>query len=172
MKILWLPSLVISSRSVASAYDPSHHWISRRDREARLAMDLLTRSQRSAVMSAVKSKDTVPELTVRKLIHGLGYRYRLHGKGLPGKPDLVFRGRQAIIFIHGCFWHRHPGCALARLPKSRIDFWEPKLSANRLRDRRNERALRTQGWRVLVIWECQIAKTERLIARIRRFLDA
>lgn len=135
-------------------------------------MDLLTPRQRSVVMSAVKGKNTGPELAVRKLVHGLGYRYRLHGKGLPGKPDLVFRCRGAIIFVHGCFWHRHPGCALARLPKSRNDFWEPKLTANRVRDLRNERALRALGWRVQVIWECQIANTERLEGRLRRFLDA
>lgn len=135
-------------------------------------MDPLTPRQRSAVMSAVKGKNTGPELAVRKLVHGLGYRYRLHGQGLPGKPDLVFPGRRAIIFVHGCFWHRHSGCALARLPKSRIDFWGPKLEGNRIRDLRNERLLRGLGWRVQVIWECQIANTKRLEGRIRRFLDA
>lgn len=135
-------------------------------------MDRLDREQRSAQMARVRAKDTRPEWAVRRLTHGLGYRYRLHGGGLPGRPDLVFPGRGAIIFVHGCFWHRHPGCALARLPKSRLDFWEPKLSANRRRDQRNERALRALGWRVMVVWECQVANTERLAARIRRFLDA
>jgi len=138
----------------------------------RLAMDALNREQRSAQMARVRAKDTRPEWAVRKLVHSLGYRYRLHVKGLPGQPDLVFHGRGAIIFVHGCFWHRHPGCTLARLPKSRLDFWKPKLTANRRRDQRNERALRGLDWRVMVVWECQVANTERLTARIRRFLDA
>lgn len=135
-------------------------------------MDRLNREQRSAQMGRIRAKDTGPEWAVRRLVHGLGFRYRLHVGGLPGKPDLVFLGRGAIIFVHGCFWHRHVGCPLARLPKSRLDFWEPKLTANCRRDQRNERALRSLGWRVMVIWECQIANTERLSARIRRFLDA
>ncbi|WP_295946518.1 very short patch repair endonuclease [uncultured Xanthomonas sp.] len=135
-------------------------------------MDQLDKAQRSAQMARVRAKDTRPEWAVRRLTHGLGYRYRLHYGGLPGRPDLVFPGRGAIIFVHGCFWHRHPGCAFARLPKSRLDFWEPKLSANRRRDQRNERALRALGWRVMIVWECQIANKERLAARIRRFLDA
>lgn len=135
-------------------------------------MDQLNKEQRSAQMARVRAKNTGPELAVRRLAHALGYRYRLHVGGLPGKPDLVFPGRVAIIFVHGCFWHRHAGCALARLPKSRLDFWEPKLTTNRQRDQRNERALRALGWRVMVVWECQVANTERLAARIRRFLDA
>lgn len=135
-------------------------------------MDRLNKEQRSAQMALVRAKDTGPEWAVRRLVHGLGYRYRLHARDLPGKPDLVFPGRGAIIFVHGCFWHRHPGCRLARLPKSRLGFWEAKLTANRLRDQRSERALRAMGWRVMVVWECQVANTERLSARIRRFLDA
>lgn len=135
-------------------------------------MDHLDKQQRSAQMARIHAKNTRPELTVRKLLHSLGYRYRLHISKLPGKPDLVFAGRRRVIFVHGCFWHRHPGCGLARLPKSRLDFWGPKLSENRRRDQRNDRALRKLGWRVMVVWECQIKNRERLAARFRRFLDA
>lgn len=124
-------------------------------------------------MARVRSKDTKPELIVRRLVHGMGYRYRLHAKDLPGKPDLVFRPRRKVVFVHGCFWHRHPdpGCPLARLPKSRLEFWLPKLEANRARDERAVDALEKNGWRVLVVWECQIKYTEALNKRIKCFLD-
>lgn len=135
-------------------------------------MDTLTPRQRSARMALVKGKNTKPELLVRRLVHRLGYRYRLHRRDLPGTPDLVFAGRGKVIFVHGCFWHRHEGCALARLPKSRRGFWVPKLTANAERDARNSRALRRLGWRVLTVWECQARDTPRLENRIRRFLDA
>jgi DNA mismatch endonuclease (patch repair protein) len=102
----------------------------------------------------------------------LGYRYRLHDSRLPGCPDLVFKSRRKVIFVHGCFWHRHSRCALARMPKSRLDFWRPKLEGNKARDRRNHRALTRGGWRVLTIWECQTSEPERLRKIIRRFLDA
>ncbi|AOJ97511.1 very short patch repair endonuclease [Burkholderia vietnamiensis] len=123
-------------------------------------------------MALVRAKDTKPELLVRRLVHGMGYRYRLHRRDLPGTPDLVFPGRSKVIFIHGCFWHRHARCELARLPKSRGDFWLPKLTANAERDARNVRALRRLGWGVLTIWECQLGDTANLANRIRRFLDA
>lgn len=135
-------------------------------------MDTLTPGQRSARMALVRAKDTKPELVVRRLAHGLGYRYRLHRRDLPGTPDLVFPGRGKIILVHGCFWHRHMGCTLARLPKSRMDFWLPKLTANAERDARNLRALRRLGWSVMTIWECQARDTARLASRIRRHLDA
>ncbi|MBN9092744.1 very short patch repair endonuclease [Pandoraea pnomenusa] len=135
-------------------------------------MDTLTPAERSARMALVRAKDTKPELLVRRLVHGMGYRYRLHRRDLPGTPDLVFLGRSKVIFIHGCFWHRHARCALARLPKSRGDFWLPKLTANAERDARNVRALRRLGWSVLTIWECQLGDTANLANRIRRFLDA
>ena len=135
-------------------------------------MDTLTSAERSARMALVRAKDTKPELLVRRLVHGMGYRYRLHQRNLPGTPDLVFAGRGKVIFIHGCFWHRHPRCALARLPKSRGEFWLPKLTANAERDARNMRALRRLGWSVLTIWECQFGDTAKLANRIRRFLDA
>lgn len=135
-------------------------------------MDTLTPAERSARMALVRAKDTKPELLVRRLVHGMGYRYRLHRRDLPGTPDLVFPGRSKVIFIHGCFWHRHARCALARLPKSRGDFWLPKLTANAERDARNVRTLRQLGWSVLTIWECQLGDTANLANRIRRFLDA
>ena len=136
--------------------------------------DTLTPEQRSRRMSLVRGRDTAPELAVRRIAHGLGYRYRLHGKGLPGKPDLVFAGRKKVIFVHGCYWHRHddPTCKLARLPKSRLDFWGAKLEANAERDRHNEQALRELGWGLLILWECQLHDRSSLESRIRAFLDA
>ena len=134
-------------------------------------MDTLDGQQRSARMSLVRAKNTKPELLVRRLVHGLGYRYRLHRRALPGTPDLVFPGRDKVIFVHGCFWHRHRGCALARMPKSRLEFWVPKPEGNAERDARDVRALRRLGWSVMTIWECQLRDMTRLENRIRRFLD-
>ncbi|MEX1026702.1 MAG: very short patch repair endonuclease [Candidatus Paceibacterota bacterium] len=132
-------------------------------------MDNLSESERSERMGRVRSKDTKPEMTVRRLVHSLGYRYRLHSADLPGKPDLVFPSRKCVIFVHGCFWHRHAGCPRCRLPKSRVDFWKPKLEANKQRDIMNKRRLTRLGWRYLVIWECQI-KDDDLADRIIGFL--
>lgn len=103
----------------------------------------------------------------------MGIRYSLHSKDLPGHPDLVFKNQRKIIFINGCFWHRHRSvrCGLARLPKSRLEFWLPKLESNRLRDRRTHRALRAQDWKILVVWECQIGHKEQLENKLRRFLE-
>jgi DNA mismatch endonuclease (patch repair protein) len=135
-------------------------------------VDSLSPAERSKIMARVRSKNSRPELFVRKLVFALGYRYRLHAKDLPGHPDIVFRKRRKVIFVHGCFWHRHASCALARLPKSRLDFWVPKLEGNRERDEKNKSALARRGWKVLTIWECQLKNAERLGARIGRFLDA
>jgi DNA mismatch endonuclease, patch repair protein len=135
-------------------------------------VDSLSPEERSEIMARVRSKNSRPEMAIRKLVFALGYRYRLHARTLPGCPDLVFRPRRKLIFVHGCFWHRHSRCALARMPKSRIEFWTKKLEGNRSRDRRNKRALAREGWKVLTIWECQLRDTVRLVARIRRFLDA
>lgn len=110
-------------------------------------------------------------MAVRRLVHSMGYRYRLHVGNLPGKPDMVFRSRRAVVFVHGCFWHRHPGCALARLPKSRIAFWKTKLEGNSERDAKNLALLRSDGWHVLTVWECETKNTEALAQRLRRFLD-
>ncbi|MEQ7153838.1 very short patch repair endonuclease [Brevundimonas aurifodinae] len=137
-------------------------------------MDSLTTAARSERMSRVRGKNTGPELAVRRLIHGLGYRFRLHRRDLPGTPDLVFPGRRRVIFVHGCFWHRHPdpGCRLARMPKSRQDYWGPKLEGNRVRDLRKEAALAEAGWDVMTIWECELRDMGSLENRIRTFLGA
>jgi DNA mismatch endonuclease (patch repair protein) len=134
-------------------------------------VDTLTPAARSKRMSLIRGKNTGPELTVRRLIYAAGYRYRLHGMKLPGRPDLVFPRRRKVIFVHGCFWHRHEGCRLARLPKSRLEFWGEKLEGNRQRDTRNLEALRTLGWAALVVWECELADEKALIERIRAFLE-
>lgn len=137
-------------------------------------MDTLTPTQRSERMSRIRAKDTKPELRLRRLIHGMGYRYRLHRRDLPGVPDLVFPGRRKVIFVHGCFWHRHPdpACKLARLPKTKRDFWVPKLEGNRRRDIDSEERLRGLGWDVMVVWECQLKEkdSESLRDRVRQFL--
>lgn len=116
-------------------------------------MDTLTKGERSIRMSLIRGRDTKPEMRVRRLVHALGYRYRLHRRNLPGRPDLVFGPRRKVIFVHGCFWHRHqsPLCKLVRLPKSRQDFWLPKLEANQMRDERNKGKLINLGWDVLEI---------------------
>lgn len=130
-------------------------------------MDCLTPEARSRLMSKVRGKDTKPEMAVRQYLHARGLRFRLHHKSLPGKPDLVFKSREAIVLVHGCFWHGH-GCSKGRLPKSRLDFWGQKIEDNIARDKRNIRTLRALGWRVYVIWQCQISerRLERLFAQI------
>ena len=135
--------------------------------------DTLTPAARSQRMARIRGKDTKPEMIVRRLTHGMGYRYRLHDRRLPGAPDLVFPGRRKVIFVHGCFWHRHPdpNCKLARMPKSRLDFWQPKLDANRERDLRTATNLTMDGWEQLVIWECQCRRPDELANRIRAFLE-
>jgi DNA mismatch endonuclease (patch repair protein) len=134
-------------------------------------MDTLTPDQRSERMRLVRGKDTQPEVALRRLVSGLGLRYRKNARDLPGKPDLVFARRRKVIFVHGCFWHRH-ACALGRLPKSRQSFWKPKLEGNRKRDLRNARQLKKDGWRVLVVWECQLRHESRVARRVRGFLNA
>ncbi|MBN3803193.1 DNA mismatch endonuclease Vsr [Paraburkholderia sp. Ac-20336] len=134
-------------------------------------VDTLTPAARSKRMSLIRGKNTGPEMTVRRLIYAAGYRYRLHGMKLPGRPDLVFSRRRKVIFVHGCFWHRHEGCRLARLPKSRLEFWGEKLEGNRQRDMRNLEALRALGWATMVVWECELADEKALIERIRAFLE-
>lgn len=135
-------------------------------------MDTLTPAERSERMSRVRGKHTRPELIVRRLAHRLGYRYRLHRAGLPGRPDLVFAGRRRVIFVHGCFWHRHddPSCKLARLPKSRQEYWLPKLERNVARDQRALEALKDAGWEALVLWECELNDVAMLVQRIHQFL--
>jgi len=134
-------------------------------------MDTLTPAQRSERMSRVRGRDTKPELLVRRALHALGYRYRLHDKKLPGKPDLSFPGRKRAVFVHGCFWHMHEGCGLARMPKSRLDFWRPKLEGNRARDAKKFQQLRALGWDVMVVWECELRQMDKLVVRIEAFLN-
>lgn len=136
--------------------------------------DTLTITQRSERMSRVGAKDTQPEWRVRSLLHAMGYRYRLHARDLPGRPDIVFRKRRKVIFVHGCFWHRHddPACRLARLPKSRVDFWEAKLTGNAERDKRVVKVLESSGWQVLIVWECELRDSEHIENKLRHFLDA
>jgi len=122
-------------------------------------------------MALVRHIDTKPELRVRRFLHAAGLRYRLHDKRLPGGPDIVFPSRRVVVFVHGCFWHQHPGCAAARMPKSRLEFWEPKLAGNAARDARIEVELRAMGWGVIVIWECETAsgvRLERLVNDLRK----
>jgi DNA mismatch endonuclease, patch repair protein len=123
-------------------------------------------------MAAIRSKDTKPELIVRRLVHSLGYRYRLHARDLPGKPDLVLRPKRKVIFVHGCFWHLHPdkACLNARKPKSNKSYWGPKLSRNVKRDAEHIAALQADGWRVLVIWECETKVLASLKKRLMKFL--
>lgn len=121
-------------------------------------------------MSLVRSKDTGPEILVRGLVSHLGYRYRLHRHDLPGSPDLVFPARQKVIFVHGCFWHRHACPSGRRMPKSRVDFWTEKLIGNRRRDERIKRQLQRLGWRVLTVWECQLKNPAKVMRRIEQFI--
>lgn len=134
-------------------------------------MDTLTPAERSARMGRVRGKDTRAEHTVRRLCHALGYRFRLHRRDLPGTSDLVFARRRGVVFVHGCFWHRH-ACHLGRLPKTRLDFWLSKLERNRERDVEATGALARLGWRVLVVWECELGDVASLRRRLTEFLDA
>jgi DNA mismatch endonuclease (patch repair protein) len=115
-------------------------------------------------MARVKSVDTTPELIVRKFLHAAGLRFRLHRADLPGRPDIVFAARKTVVFVHGCFWHAHPGCSRARVPATRRDYWEAKLARNVARDAANQAALDAAGWDVQVIWECELRATDRLEA--------
>jgi DNA mismatch endonuclease (patch repair protein) len=132
--------------------------------------DNRTPESRSALMGRIGGKNTVPELTVRRILHGLGYRFRLHRKELPGTPDIVFPGRHKAIFVHGCFWHAH-GCRIGRPPKSRLDYWLPKLEANQIRDEAKRADLEAQGCAVLTIWQCQTKTLDTLADELVIFLD-
>jgi DNA mismatch endonuclease, patch repair protein len=125
---------------------------------------------RAALMASVRQKGSRPEMIVRKLVHRMGYRYRLHRRDLPGSPDLVFPRLKKVVFVHGCFWHRHEGCSRASNPKTRSSFWGDKFARNVERDAQVETALRRAGWRVLVVWECDTFEARRLAANLRGFL--
>jgi DNA mismatch endonuclease (patch repair protein) len=142
--------------------------------DSRGPFDPLTREERSELMSRIRGRDTTPEILVRSALHRAGFRFRLYGRGLPGRPDIVLPKYGAVIFVHGCFWHRH-GCRLATEPRTRRDFWQAKFAANVARDKRHARALRTLGWRVLTVWECALRTErtrERAIASLVRRLTA
>lgn len=127
---------------------------------------------RRRTMQAVKSKDTSPEMLVRRMLHARGYRYRLHRKELPGNPDLVFPSRKKLIFVHGCFWHGHDCARGARVPKTNTDYWLGKVGRNRARDLRNRNQLETAGWEVLTLWECELKDQEAAVKRLIAFLDS
>jgi DNA mismatch endonuclease (patch repair protein) len=122
-------------------------------------------------MARIRQKNTSPELKVRQVLHALGYRFRVNRRGLPGTPDIVFLSRRKAIFIHGCFWHRHPGCRKASTPKTRTEFWNAKFDANIKRDERKTKELEREGWDVMVVWECESASTD-LPARFTSFLQS
>jgi DNA mismatch endonuclease (patch repair protein) len=135
-------------------------------------LDRLDSERRSENMRRIRPQDTKPEMYVRRLVHGLGFRYQLHRANLPGKPDLVFPSRKKVVFVNGCFWHRHPGCPFAYTPKTRVEFWTSKLEGNRLRDLRNLNLLKEMGWTALTVWECETNDSERLKRILKRFLRA
>lgn len=132
-------------------------------------MDVVDRATRSRMMSGIRGRDTKPEKQVRSFLHRAGLRFRLHAP-LPGKPDLVFPKHHAVVFVHGCFWHRHVGCRYATMPSSNAEFWQAKFDANVARDKRVARQLRKEGWRVFVVWACQIGE-RRLQMLVRRIME-
>lgn len=127
-------------------------------------------AKRHRVMASIKQADTKPELAVRRILWGLGYRYRLHVSDLAGRPDIVMRARRLVIFVHGCLWHLHDSCVLVRVPRSRPHYWPAKLARNKARDARNVAELERDGWRILVIWECETRNPELLASRLREAL--
>ena len=132
--------------------------------------DIVDKATRSRIMAAIRGQDTKPELALRKALHARGFRYRLHGKGLPGKPDLVFPKYHAVCFIHGCFWHRHQDCRYATTPKTNARFWGTKFSATVARDQRSRTRLLEAGWRVAIVWECSLRGT-RLQATVSEIAE-
>ena len=134
--------------------------------------DPLPPSRRSVLMSRIRGKDTRPEMRVRSLLHRHGYRFRLHARELPGRPDIVFRPRRKVVFVHGCFWHRHAGCPRAATPRTRVEYWTRKFEATRARDAAVLNALEAMGWTTLVVWECELNDQERLLTRLQRFLGS
>ena len=126
---------------------------------------------RSARNARLGPKNSKPEMVVRRLLHALGYRFRLHAKDLPGRPDIVFRSKKKVIFVHGCFWHRHAGCPKSTSPKTRAEFWSLKFAANTARDRRVQEELEAMGWKVLVVWECEVSNKIELSSRLLEFLQ-
>jgi len=131
-------------------------------------MDVLTPEERRKNMSAIRGKDTRPELVVRSALHRLGFRFRIHVRSLPGRPDIVLPKYRTVVFVHGCFWHRHPGCRFAYSPSSRQEFWQQKFAKNQERDRQAQQRLREAGWCVLVVWECEAGNFETLAKELKK----
>ena len=133
--------------------------------------DIVDVQRRSELMAGIRGKDTSPELAVRRIAHGMGLRFRLHNKNLPGRPDVVFPRHRLAVFVHGCFWHQHQACRFAQIPKSRVSFWKNKFAANVARDKRNIAALHGLGWRVLVIWECEVGNRRVVQDKLAAFVS-
>lgn len=129
-------------------------------------VDHLSKEKRSWNMSRIRSKNTKPEMIVRSILHRMGYRFRLHRKDLPGKPDIVLPKYKTVIFVHGCFWHRHPNCKDSTIPTSNVEFWNAKFNGNVARDAANQKELKSMGWDVVIIWECEIKKIKQLTSQI------
>ena len=132
--------------------------------------DRMTPGQRSWNMSRIRSKNTGPELRVRSIIHRMGFRFRLHSRELPGKPDIVLRRLKTVVWVHGCFWHRHSGCDQTTMPKSNVDVWRKKFLNNVARDARTTKAIRALGWQPVIVWQCELRNEQRLAAKLRKTL--
>lgn len=135
-------------------------------------MDIVSPEKRSRMMAGIKGKNTKPEMVVRRFVHGMGFRFRLHRKDLPGSPDIVFPRLRRVIFVHGCFWHRHLDCRFAYTPKSNTQFWLDKLRSNVRRDDSAQKALKALGWEVLIVWECEVSNPFALTKKLNSFLVA
>ncbi|MFN3261903.1 MAG: very short patch repair endonuclease [Pikeienuella sp.] len=134
-------------------------------------VDFLSPSERSERMSRIRSSNTAPEVALRRAMHAIGFRFRLHSKGLPGKPDIVLPRHKTVIFVHGCFWHRHSGCKIATTPKTNTEFWVEKFDRNVVRDARTREQLEGLGWRVIVVWECELSSANQVAGAVRRVVD-
>jgi DNA mismatch endonuclease (patch repair protein) len=134
--------------------------------------DVFTPQKRSAIMSRIKGENTKPEIAVRKMVHALGYRFRLHDKMLPGKPDIVLAKHRKVILVHGCFWHWHPRCTRSSFPVTNVQFWREKIVSNKRRDQKVVKALNRRGWQTLVVWQCQTRDTVKLRLRLEKFLSS
>lgn len=128
-------------------------------------------SERSERMSRIRSSNTAPEVALRRAMHAIGFRFRLHSKGLPGKPDIVLPRHKTVSFVHGCFWHRHSGCKIATTPKTNTEFWVEKFDRNVVRDARTREQLEGLGWRVIVVWECELRSANQVAGAVRRVVD-
>lgn len=136
--------------------------------------DIWSKAKRSEVMGRIRSKDTKPEISVRRMLHGMGYRFTVNGpknRKLPGKPDIVLPKYKTVVFVHGCFWHRHKGCKVASNPKTNKRFWQEKFARNVARDRKSVRELKRLGWNTLIVWECEVGKPEKVCKRLKRMID-